>query len=155
MATLTIIACGQIKETFLRQAIAEYEKRLSRYANVQILEVPDAPDSLPEAVALEKEAVAIEGKLPGKGFVIALDIRGKTVTSEQFAEILDSGFERGQASLVFIIGGSRGLAPAILQKSDLRLSLSALTFPHQLARLILLEQCYRGFRILRDEPYHK
>lgn len=155
MATLTIIACGQIKESFLRQAVAEFEKRLSRYTDIQIVEVPDAPDAIPEPVALEKEAIAIRSKLPNKGFVIALDIKGKTVTSEQFADVLERGFSEGQSSLIFIIGGSRGLSPSILQHANLRLSLSALTFPHQLTRLILLEQCYRGFRILRGEPYHK
>lgn len=155
MATLSVVACGHIKEAFLKDAIEEFTKRLRRYVEVKIIEVPDAPDSTPEAVALEQEATSMRAKLPAKGYVIALDIRGKTADSEQFAKIVEDGFTRGQASLVFLIGGSRGLSASLLKQTDLRLSLSALTFPHQLTRLILLEQCYRAFRILRGEPYHK
>ncbi|HHU12273.1 MAG TPA: 23S rRNA (pseudouridine(1915)-N(3))-methyltransferase RlmH [Clostridiaceae bacterium] len=155
MSTLQIIACGQIKEPYLRDGIAEFKKRLSRYTRVDITEVPDGSDSLPLDVQLDREGADIVAKLPPRAFIIALDIRGKTVDSEGFAELVERGFETGDATLCFIIGGSRGLAPAVLSRADLRLSLSSLTFPHQLTRLILLEQCYRAFRINRGEPYHK
>lgn len=155
MSTLAIIASGQIKETYLKKGIEEYVKRLTRYTTVAITEVPDGSDSLPPDVQLSREAADILARVPQRAFVIALDIRGKTVDSEGFADLIRRGFEAGDAKLCFIIGGSRGLAPSVLARADLRLSMSALTFPHQLARLILLEQCYRAFRIIRGEPYHK
>lgn len=155
MATLQIIACGQLKERYLRDGIAEYVKRLGRYVDTEIMEVADAPDTGALAVQLAKEGDLILAKIPAKTFVIALEIEGKMVDSEQFAAVIERGLEQGGASLTFVIGGSRGLDRRVLARADLRLSFSQMTFPHQLMRLILLEQIYRAFRILRGEPYHK
>ncbi|HET7627681.1 MAG TPA: 23S rRNA (pseudouridine(1915)-N(3))-methyltransferase RlmH [Bacillales bacterium] len=157
---ITIACVGKLKEKHLRQGIAEYEKRLKPFARLDFIEVPDekAPESMSEAEAeLVKQA---EGerlliKIPNDAYVIALSLDGKPLTSEQFAAKLDELATYGRSKIVFVIGGSLGLSDAVLQRADMKLSFSKLTFPHQLMRLILIEQVYRAFKIKRGEPYHK
>lgn len=155
-----IITVGKIKENYLRDAIGEYEKRLSRYASVNILECADekCAESLSDA---EKEKVkSLEGarileKIREKDHVIALAIDGKSYDSEGFADRIDHLMKSGHSDICFVIGGSLGLSKEVLSRADESVSFSRLTFPHQLMRVILLEQVYRAFRILRNEPYHK
>lgn len=152
---LTILCAGKLKEAFLREAVAEYSKRISRYARIRIAEVSDAPDSLSEEAAKELEAKAMSAQIPPRSFVIATAVDGREMKSEEFASLLARGLEAGDSKLCLLIGGSRGLADSLLRQADVRLSLSRMTFPHQLFRVILLEQIYRGFKILAGEPYHK
>lgn len=157
---ITIIGVGKIKENFIVKAIEEYKKRLNRYCRLVIIEVPDekAPEHLSEK---EKEQIKdLEGEkilsqLKESMYVIALDIQGQALTSEGLAEKIEQLGLRGNSNLAFVIGGSLGLASGVLDRADFRLSLSAMTFPHQLTRLILLEQIYRSFKIIKGEPYHK
>ncbi|MCL2052505.1 MAG: 23S rRNA (pseudouridine(1915)-N(3))-methyltransferase RlmH [Lachnospiraceae bacterium] len=165
---ITIIAVGKIKEKYLKDAILEYEKRLSKYAKLSIIEAEDERTieqaSLNEQ-ALKKEAGRILRLLKPdtqkhkmqkhKMLVIALEITGKTMDSEAFAAYLDQMATAGNSHITFIIGGSLGLHQSISEIADLSLSFSAMTFPHQLMRVILLEQIYRAFRIMGGEPYHK
>ena len=149
---ITILCVGKIKEAYFRDAIAEYKKRLSAYTELVITEVGDEADS--------DTAVAIEGKrllekLPLKAFVIALAIEGKKYDSVGLSERLSELMVSGHSHLVFVIGGSSGLSDEVLRRADMKLSFSDMTFPHQLMRVILLEQIYRSFRIMRNEPYHK
>ncbi|AEH49726.1 23S rRNA (pseudouridine(1915)-N(3))-methyltransferase RlmH [Parageobacillus thermoglucosidasius] len=155
-----IISVGKLKERYLAEGIAEYTKRLSSYAKVGIIEVPDekAPEHLSEQEAeqiKQKEGERILAKIPDDAYVIALAIEGKMKSSEQFAESLDKLATYGKSKIAFIIGGSLGLSKQVMERADEALSFSKMTFPHQLMRLILLEQIYRAFRISRGEPYHK
>jgi len=155
-----IIAIGKIKERFLQEGIAEYEKRLRPYAKLHIVELADEkrPASASvsiEAAAIEKEGERICAAIPGGSFVISLDVRGVSWLSEDLADAFREWELAGKNQVAFIIGGDLGLSPAVLSRSDLRLSLSKMTFTHPMARLLLLEQVYRAFRILRGEPYHK
>ncbi|MDQ0158358.1 23S rRNA (pseudouridine(1915)-N(3))-methyltransferase RlmH [Alkalibacillus salilacus] len=157
---ITIISVGKLKEKYLIQGIDEYLKRLSKYAKVKIEEVPDeqAPDQLSEAEekqVKQKEAEKIFTKLSTDQYVITLEIEGKQLTSEQFAQKLDDLATYGKSKVAFVIGGSLGLSDEVKQRSDLAISFSKMTYPHQLMRLILVEQVYRAFRIMRGEPYHK
>ncbi len=155
---IRIIAVGRIKEKFLQEGIAEYEKRLRPYAKVQVIEVPEEkrPASPPvERVAVEKEGERILAAIPDGSFVIALAILGEDWSSTALAEAISHWEMAGRNQVAFIIGGDLGLSPAVLARSDLRLSLSRMTFTHPMARLLLIEQIYRAFRILRGEPYHK
>lgn len=157
---ITLIAVGKIKEKFFAQAIAEYEKRLSRYCSLQVVELNDekAPENLSGAQmqdVLWKEGQRILEKVPAGSLLISLDVEGKTLSSEDFAAFLEKSALEGNSHLTFVIGGSLGLHPEVKKRSGLSLSFSAMTFPHQLFRVLLLEQIYRGFRILRNEPYHK
>ncbi|MET3683855.1 23S rRNA (pseudouridine1915-N3)-methyltransferase [Alkalibacillus flavidus] len=157
---ITIISVGKLKEKYLIQGIDEYLKRLSKYAKVKIEEVPDeqAPDQLSEAEenqVKQKEGEKIFTKLSTDQYVITLEIEGKQLTSEQFAQKLDDLATYGKSKVAFVIGGSLGLSDDIKQRSDLAISFSKMTYPHQLMRLILVEQVYRAFRIMRGEPYHK
>ena len=157
---IRIIAVGKIKEKFLQDGIFEYEKRLRPYAKVQVFEVPEEKRPASASVSVEKAAVEKEGErilaaIPDGSFVIVLDIRGPSWSSEELAESFRQWELAGQNQLVFVIGGDLGLSPAILSRSDCRLSLSRMTFTHPMARLLLVEQLYRAFRILRGEPYHK
>ena len=157
---ITIICVGKIKEKFYKDAIDEYSKRLSKYCKLNIIEVPD--EKTPEN-ASEKENKQIKDK-EGEGilnnikenmFVIALDIKGDMLSSEQLAEkIKDLGL-LGKSNIAFVIGGSLGLSQKVLERSNYKLSFSKMTFPHQLFRVMLFEQIYRGFRIGYGEPYHK
>lgn len=155
---LTIIGPGRVREKWLSDGIAEFIKRLSRYASVQIVEVPDLPDSLPvDRVLVEEGEMILKAlaKTRTQATVVALDLSGKQCDSVQFATRLTDWLDRGGSEVVFLIGGSNGLHPSVLAKAQERLSLSGMTFTHQMTRLILLEQCYRAFRIRSGEPYHK
>lgn len=154
-----IICVGKIKEKYFRDAIYEYSKRLSRYLNINIIEVPDekAPENLSDAEKLtvknkEGERIIKALKTP---FAAALDIKGKKMSSEGFAEFFQNKMIFEPEDISFIIGGSLGLSEQVLKRADMRLSFSDMTFPHQLMRVILFEQIYRAFRIIKNEPYHK
>jgi 23S rRNA (pseudouridine1915-N3)-methyltransferase len=156
----TLIAVGKLKEKYLKEGIGEYSKRLSRFCELQIVEVEDeqAPENLSEAQAVQvkkKEAERIIKKVKEGSTLIVLDLKGKKLDSEGFAEKLNSFFVSGKSHVTFVIGGSLGLDDELVQKADFRLCLSDMTFPHQLARLILLEQIFRAFKILNGETYHK
>lgn len=157
---ITIISVGKLKEKYLKEGINEYLKRLSKYAKVDIIEVPDekAPDNLSpkeEEMVKEKEGQGILRHIKDNMYVVALDIKGKQLSSEELAEFLSQRALLGESSIAFIIGGSLGLSESVLNRANYKLSFSKMTFPHQLMRLILLEQIYRGFRIINGEPYHK
>jgi len=157
---IRVIAVGKIKEPFLREGIAEYEKRLRPYAKLQIVEPAEEKRPQPaspanESVAIEKEGERILAAIAENAYVIALDVKGQSWSSEELAASFCERELSGQNQLVFVIGGDLGLSPVVFARSNLRLSLSKMTFTHPMARLLLLEQVYRAFRILRGEPYHK
>lgn len=157
---ITIVAVGKLKEKYLQQGIQEYMKRLSTYAKVQIVEVPDekAPETLSDKEAERvkaREGERILAKISPEAYVITLEINGKMLTSEQLAGKMDELALYGKSKFVFVIGGSLGLSEAVMKRSNFALSFSKMTFPHQLMRLVLLEQVYRAWRINRGEPYHK
>lgn len=157
---ITIIGVGKIKEKYFTGAIDEYAKRLSRYCKLEILEVPDekTPDGAGEALERqikEKEGERILQKIPEGAFVTALAIDGRMLDSEAFADQMERWNVGGISHMVFLIGGSLGLSDQVLSRADFKLSFSKMTFPHQLMRVILLEQIYRTFRIRNHEPYHK
>ncbi|WP_041847868.1 23S rRNA (pseudouridine(1915)-N(3))-methyltransferase RlmH [Caldibacillus thermoamylovorans] len=157
---ISIITVGKLKEKYLKQGIDEYLKRLSAYAKVEIIEVADekAPEHLSEAEMEEvkrKEGERILSHLSEDTYIITLEISGRMLSSEQLAAKIDELSTYGKSKLAFIIGGSLGLSKEVQKQSDLALSFSKMTFPHQLMRLILLEQIYRAYRINRGEPYHK
>ena len=157
---IQVLTVGKLKETFLKQGVAEYEKRLSTYANLKIVEVLEeqAPETLSDKEAelvKQREGKRLLSQLKAHHYVIALAIEGKSLSSEQFAAHLDRLATYGNSHIAFVIGGSLGLSDDVLRRADFRLSFSPMTFPHQLMRLILLEQIYRGFKIMRGEPYHK
>lgn len=157
---ITIISVGKLKEKYLKQGIAEYMKRLSAYAKVDIVEVADekAPENMSEAEMEEvkrKEGERILSHVQQDTYVITLEINGKMISSEQLADKMDQLATYGKSKIAFVIGGSLGISEAVQKRSDYALSFSKMTFPHQLMRLVLLEQVYRGFRIIRGEPYHK
>lgn len=160
MLHITIAAVGRVREKYLLAGIAEYMKRLQPYARVRILEAPEerVPDKLSPAVVeqiLASEGRRIEGLVPPGSFIVALDREGVMLSSEELAGRLAELALSGKNEVVLIIGGTLGLASFILQQADLRLSFSRFTFPHQLMRLILLEQLYRAFKIQRGETYHR
>ncbi|WP_010279082.1 23S rRNA (pseudouridine(1915)-N(3))-methyltransferase RlmH [Paenibacillus senegalensis] len=157
---IQIVAVGKLKEKYLAQGITEYMKRLGPYAKVQITELADekAPDSMSPAEEEQvkaKEGERILAQIKADAYVIALALEGKMWSSEELAGQLDSLSTYGRSHVVFVIGGSLGLSPAVLQRSDQLLSFSRFTFPHPLMRLILVEQIYRAFKIMRGEPYHR
>lgn len=157
---ITVLCVGKVKEKFFTDAIKEYSKRLSRYCKLEIVEVADekTPDGASELVVSqikEKEAERMEKYLPDSAYVIALAIEGKKMTSEKLAEKIDFLGISGTSHLVFLIGGSLGMSDRLLKRADYLLSFSDMTFPHQLMRVILLEQVYRSYRIIHGEPYHK
>lgn len=157
---ISIITVGKLKEKYLKQGIDEYLKRLSAYAKLDIIEVPDekAPEELSETEMIQvkqKEGERILAKIHPDAHVIALAIEGKMKSSEELADTLDKLATYGKSKIAFVIGGSLGLSQGVLQRADEKLSFSRMTFPHQLMKLILLEQIYRAFRINRGEPYHK
>lgn len=152
---LQIIACGKIKEKWLQAGIDEYKKRLGKYCDLTITEVMDAPDQLPRSQALEKEGRQLIDKIRPNTRVIALDLDGRMYSSQEFSSFLISSFERSGADLTFLIGGSNGFSSLVLERCSERVCLSPMTFTHQMARLLLLEQCYRAFKISRNEKYHK
>ncbi|MED4015752.1 23S rRNA (pseudouridine(1915)-N(3))-methyltransferase RlmH [Sutcliffiella cohnii] len=157
---ISIITIGKLKEKYLKQGIEEYLKRLSIYATVEVIELPDekAPEQLSEAEMEQvkgKEGERILSKISDDTYVIALAIEGKQRSSEQLASEIDKLATYGKSKIAFIIGGSLGLSGEVMKRANDTLSFSKMTFPHQLMRLILLEQIYRAFRINRGEPYHK
>ena len=155
------IACvGKVKDAFYRDAVSEYVKRLSRFCTLEIAEVSDekAPETLSpaeEAQVMEREGERLLARiLPGE-YVVCLAIGGKRFTSEQFAKTIQATFDRSYPCITFVIGGSLGLNPAVTSRADLLLSVSDMTLPHGLCRVVLLEQIYRAFKINAREPYHK
>lgn len=157
---ITIVTVGKLKEKYLKQGIDEYVKRLSAYAKIEIVEVSDekAPEELSENemdLVKQKEGERILSKIAPDTYVIALAINGKLKSSEELADGLDKLATYGKSKIAFVIGGSLGLSQEVLARSNEQLSFSKMTFPHQLMRLILVEQIYRAFRINRGEPYHK
>ena len=157
---ITVLTVGKIKEKFFRDAIDEYSKRLSRYCKLEILQVADekTPDGASEALEQqikEKEGERILSNIKDGSFVIALAIEGKMPDSVELAEKIEKWGISGISQLIFVIGGSLGLSDAVLARADYKLSFSRMTFPHQLMRVILLEQIYRSYRIIQGEPYHK
>lgn len=157
---ITIITVGKIKEKYLKDAIAEYSKRLSKYCKLEIVEVADEKtlENVSETVEnaiREKEAERILKYVKEDAYIITLEIGGKLLSSEELAEKIEKLGVQGTSHIIFIIGGSIGLGKSVLKKSDYALSFSRMTFPHQLMRVILLEQVYRSYRIMNGEPYHK
>jgi len=157
---ITIVTVGKLKEKYLKMGIEEFSKRLGAYAKVNIVEVADekAPESLSDAdmeIVKKKEAERILAKFGSDTYVIALAIEGKMKTSEELATDLESLMTYGRSKVAFVIGGSLGLHDSVIKRADELLSFSKMTFPHQMMKLILLEQVYRAFRIMKNEPYHK
>ncbi len=157
---ITLVTVGKIKEKYLKDAISEYTKRLSKYCKLDMIEVSDekTPDHASESVEdqiRKKEAERILKYVRDDSYVITLEILGKQLTSEQLADKIEQLGIGGTSHITFIIGGSIGLGEDVLRRSDMALSFSKMTFPHQLMRVILLEQIYRSYRIINREPYHK
>jgi 23S rRNA (pseudouridine1915-N3)-methyltransferase len=157
---ITLICVGKLKEKYLSQGVEEYAKRLSRYCNLEIIELADEKTPDNAGSALEEQIKRKEGErilkaLKEDSFCIALAIDGKQLSSEELAEKIDSLGISGTSHISFIIGGSLGLSEEVLKRADFKLSFSRMTFPHQLMRMILLEQIYRAYRINHKEPYHK
>lgn len=157
---IMILVVGKLKEKYLKDGTAEYIKRLTRFCDIEVCEVEDeqAPDNCSPAQNLQimsKEAGRLSKKIKEGSFLIALDCRGTKLDSSGFAAKLNTLFISGTSSITFIIGGSLGLDSSLLERAQFKLSMSDMTFPHQLARLILLEQLYRSFKINNNETYHK
>lgn len=157
---ITVVAVGKIKEKFFADAVSEYRKRLGRYCKLEILQVADekTPDGVSEA--LEKQIKDREGErilshIRDGEYVFALAIEGKMMSSEEMAQKMERLGVEGRSQVVFVIGGSLGLSEAVIRRADEYLSFSKMTFPHQLMRVILLEQIYRSYRIMTGGPYHK
>ncbi|MEX5284949.1 23S rRNA (pseudouridine(1915)-N(3))-methyltransferase RlmH [Selenomonas sputigena] len=156
---IRIAAVGKLKEKYLREGVAEYEKRLRPYASLELLEIPEARLAEKPSQAEQKEALADEGRrllrlVPERGTLIVLDVAGDLLSSEQLAEKMAALALQGQSDLTFLIGGAFGLSDEVRKRADMRLSFSRLTFTHQMVRLLLYEQIYRAFKINRGEKYH-
>lgn len=157
---ITLVTVGKIKEKFYRDAVDEFVKRLSRYCKIRIIEVADenTPNNAPEAIEEQiknKEGERILKNITDNMHVIALAIEGKELSSVKFAQKMERFGIEGTSDLCFVIGGSLGLSKEVYNRADELLSFSPMTFPHQLMRVILLEQIYRAYRIMNHEPYHK
>lgn len=157
---ISVVCVGKIKEKYYTLAIEEYSKRLSRYCKLNIIEVADEKtiENASEGQAnliKEKEAERILKNIPEDAFVITLEIAGKSLDSEELADKINNITVNGKSHIVFVIGGSMGLHQSVSKRADFKLSFSKMTFPHQLMRVILLEQIYRAFKINANEPYHK
>ena len=157
---IDIICIGNLKESFWREGAGEYIKRLKNYCNLEIIQIKETP--LPknatekdEEKVIESESNAILSKLKKQSYVVALDVKGKEYSSESFAERIETLAVEGKSRIVFIIGGSLGLSKEACSQADIRMSFSQMTYPHQLMRVILLEQIYRAFKINNGETYHK
>lgn len=160
MLNITILAVGKLKERYLTDACAEYQKRLGAYCRLQIVEIdeyrlPQNPSPAQIAAGIEAEGRAMAAKIPAGSFVVPLCIEGKMLSSEEFSAALDRAAIGGHSSIVLLIGGSYGLWEELKRRGDLRLSMSRMTFPHQLARVLLLEQLYRAMTISHGQKYHK
>ena len=157
---ITIVTVGKLKEKYLKMGIDEYVKRLGGYAKIDLVEVPDekAPEQLSEAemeIVKRKEGERILSKIGPDTYVIALAINGKMKSSEEMAADLESLMTYGKSKITFVIGGSLGLHDDVLKRADEKQSFGKMTLPHQLMKLVLVEQIYRSFRIMKGEPYHK
>ena len=148
MLHFTILCVGTIKEKYMREAIGDYTKRLGKYVKMDFIEVS-------EAVSVKKEGEALLARMPERAFITVLDLAGKMLSSPQLAALIDKKASGGYSHFVFVIGGSDGLDPSVTARADFRLCMSEMTFPHQMARLILLEQLYRAMKINHGERYHK
>ncbi len=155
-----IISAGKLKEKYWNMAVEEYSKRLSRYCKLELIQVQDEKTTEGASPA-EEEAVKVKegermlAKIPDSAYVIALAIEGKQLDSVAFAEKIQELGVRGTSQIVFVIGGSLGLSDAVMKRADYALSFSPMTFPHQMMKVVLLEQIYRAYRIINGEPYHK
>ena len=157
---ISILSVGKVKEPFYREAIREFEKRLGRYVKLELIEVtdektPDHASAQENMQIIEKEGQRLQKYISENAYVIALAIDGNELDSVEFSEKINHLGVQGISHIQFLIGGSLGLAPGLLKRADYQLSFSKMTFPHQLMRVILLEQVYRSFRIMNHEPYHK
>ena len=157
---ISVVSVGKIKEKYLKMAIDEYAKRLSKYCKLDFIEVNDekTPDNASDAVnekIKDIEGERILNNIKKDSYVCALAIEGKQLTSEELADKMDKLAVTGNSNITFVIGGSLGLSKAVLDRADFKLSFSKMTFPHQLMKVILLEQIYRSYRINKNEPYHK
>ena len=160
MQKITVLCVGKLKEAFYEQAVKEYEKRLSRCCKLELLELPeqrlgDEPSEAEIRQALKKEAALVEQKLPKGGALVALCIEGKPCSSEELSRRLTELGVQGKTQITFLIGGSVGLDESLKQQADWRLSMSPMTFPHHMARIMLLEQIYRAYQIAGGAKYHK
>ena len=160
MQNITVLCVGKLKEKFYADACAEYQKRLTRCCKLSLVELSEErlgenPSAAQIEVALEREAAAIEERLPRGGTVVALCVEGKALSSEELSETLACCAVSGAPQVTFIIGGSFGLSERVKRAADLRLSMSSMTFPHHLARVMLLEQLYRAYQIQKGTRYHK
>ena len=154
---ITIVSVGKLKEKFWKDACDEYLKRLKAYAKVEVKEVPDLEPAKcgGEELAVLREGAELLKAIPEKSFVILLAIDGREVTSEQIASYIDNLGIRGTSRITFVIGGSCGVSDDVRERADMSLSFGPITLPHNLARVVLLEQIYRAYRIIRGEAYHK
>ena len=157
---IKVVTVGKLKEKYLKDGIAEYTKRISRFAKLEMIELadektPDKASDLENQKILETEGARILSKVGERDFVVVLAIEGKTFSSEEFSKQLEQASIKGYSTLTFIIGGSLGLAPVVKNRANLSVSFGRLTLPHQLMRLVLVEQIYRAFTIQQGSPYHK
>ena len=157
---IKIVTVGKLKEKYLKDGIAEYTKRILRFAKLEMIELadektPDKASELENQKILETEGARILSKVGERDFVVVLAIEGKTLSSEEFSKQLEQASIKGYSILTFIIGGSLGLAPVVKNRANLSVSFGRLTLPHQLMRLVLVEQIYRAFTIQQGSPYHK
>lgn len=157
---ISIIAVGKLKEKYLKAAIDEYSKRLSKYCKLDIIELqdektPNNASAKDEEIIKDKEGKLILSKIKDGSYVVAMDLNGNQLTSEEFADFISNCGVTGNSNIVIIIGGSLGLSNEVIKRANYKLCFSKMTFPHQLFRVMLLEQVYRGFRIINGEPYHK
>lgn len=147
MLHITVYAVGKLKEAFWKDAVAEYLKRLGGYAKVEVRELPDSN--------CKRESAALLAALPERDPVVLLDVRGKETSSEGIARLIEGYALEGTSRLAFVIGGSDGVNEAVRRRANMRISFGPITLPHNLARVVLVEQLYRAFKIMRNEPYHK
>ena len=160
MSNINIICVGKIKEIFFREAIDEYSKRLNSYCSLNIIElkdekIPNNPSEKENQIIKEKEGTNILSHIKKDTYIICLDLRGKQYSSEEFSQKINNISTNISSSITFIIGGSLGISQNVLKKANESISFSKMTFPHQLFRVILLEQIYRAFKIMKNETYHK
>lgn len=152
---IRIFAIGSIKEPWIKKGLDEFCKRIKRFSDIEICELQEFPDSYPIARILQKEEKEFRKRLSDKDYCIALDLKGKKMSSEGFAKFLSSAFEDGGSTVNFLIGGSNGFSEGTLMLCRKRVSMGDMTFPHQIARLLLTEQIFRAFKIIKGERYHK
>ncbi len=152
---ITIIAVGSLKEKYLKDAIAEYKKRITRFSDIEIIEIPDESNSKDEKTVKKLEGARILKKIPEQSYAIFCDLNGKMLDSIEFANKILDVCSYNSSHITFVIGGSLGFSDEVLKRADFKICFSKMTFPHQLMRVILLEQVYRAFKINNNESYHK